>query len=186
MPERGRDFPFAAASLIETIDRINGLHGRAGIKWVNDILIEERKIAGFLVYTISNEDIITAAVLGIGLNVEKTPEVPPDPFVPRAASLGSFVSDPSFCNLKNVLKLLLLRLSENYDLLLDGQHDRLLDIYRKRSLVIGRNARILSGHSDGIEKKIASGRVIGIGDNLELIFDGRDKPVIRGRMILES
>ncbi len=176
----------AAASLIETIDALESFHGKANIKWVNDVLINDAKIAGSLVHTMSIEDTVAIAVLGIGLNVETIPEVPPDLFAPKVASLRSFAEDPSCCKLKKVLKLLLLRISENYDLLLAGYYDRLLDIYRRRSLVVGRNVKILSDRTNGLKEEIASGRVTGIGDNLELILEGKEKPVTRGRLILKK
>jgi BirA family biotin operon repressor/biotin-[acetyl-CoA-carboxylase] ligase len=178
-------FPvLAAVSLIDTLDALKGLEGRAKIKWVNDVLIDGAKVAGFLVHTLSSENTVLAAILGIGLNVEKTPRVKPDPFVPKVGSLRSFVQDPSISNRKNVLPLLLQCLDKNYRGMLEGKYKELLESYRKRSLVIDQSVKILSDIPGKGYKEIASGVVKDIGDNLELILKGEKKSVTKGRLIL--
>jgi len=176
----------AAVSLVESIDALRSLTGQANIKWVNDVLINRAKVAGFIVHTSSMEETVTAAVLGIGLNVESTPQVPSNAFVHRVGSLRNFVQKQEEMNQKTVLRSLLHHLDKNYDQLLSGQYSRLLDFYRKRSLVIGRKVKILSDEPEGKEQEIASGRVKSIGDNLELYLENTDKPVTRGRLILED
>jgi BirA family biotin operon repressor/biotin-[acetyl-CoA-carboxylase] ligase len=178
-------FPIlVAASIIDTIDTLKGLQGRAGIKWVNDVLIDGAKVAGFLVHTFSSMDTVIAAVLGIGLNVEKTPRVKPDPYVPKVCSLRDFVQESSLCTLSEVLTKLLECLDNNYNRLLDGKYSELLDSYRKRSLVVGQSVKILSDTPGKKQKEIASGIVKEIGENLELVLDGGKKPVTKGRLIL--
>ena len=174
----------AAVSLVETIDRISELDGRAGIKWVNDILIEDSKVAGFLAFTQSQNEIIQTAVLGIGLNVEQAPHIQSDHFVPAASALRNFVSDPSGCELKDVLSILLERLSLNYMILMDDGCVELLDRYRKRSVVLGKEVIIRSDPVDGEPEDIARGKVLEIGQNLELFIEGRAEPVRCGRLIL--
>ncbi len=176
----------AAVSLVESIDALKGLTEQVNIKWVNDVLINRAKVAGFIVHTSSMEETVTAAVVGIGLNVEKTPQVQRDIFVPKVASLRSFIQDPIEMNQKRVLQLLLHYLDQNYEQLLSGQYSRLLDIYRNRSLVIGRKVKVLSDEPEGKEQEIASGRVKSIGENLELYLENVDNPVTKGRLILED
>ncbi len=180
-------FPIlAAVSLVESIETLKGLGGRSSIKWINDVLVDEAKVAGFIVHTSSLGESVTAAVLGIGLNVEKTPRVQRDAFVPRVASLRSFVPDPNEMTQKSVLRSLLLHLDQNYDQLLAGQYSRLLDTYREYSLVIGRKVKVLSDEPEGKEKEVATGRVSRIGENLELHLENTEKPVTKGRLILED
>lgn len=178
-------FPvLAAVSLIDALDASDSLEKRANIKWVNDILIDGAKIAGFLVHTQSLEDTVLTAVLGIGLNVEKTPTIEIDPFVPKVACLRDFGRDTSSIHLKNVLFKLLQSLDRNYDLLLSDRYDVLLKSYRERSLVIGQHVTVISDTPGKEFREIASGKVVGIGENLELILKGRSKPVTSGRLIL--
>lgn len=176
----------AAVTLIEAIDRFDDLRGAAVIKWVNDLLIDGAKVAGFLAHTSSTENRVTAAVLGIGLNVEVTPNILSDRFVPRAASLRDFIPDLMACNQRLTLHHILDALQSNYDALLDGSYFALLDRYRERSIIVGRNVRIFSDSPPGNEREIAAGRVTNIGDNLELYLDTTPDPVTKGRLILES
>jgi len=178
-------FPIlAAVSLIEALDAFKSLKERAKIKWVNDILIDGAKVAGFLVHTQSVEDTVLSAILGIGLNVEKTPNIQSDPFVPKVASLRNFVKEEFALNQEKVLGQLLHSLEKNYDLLLNGQYYMLLESYRKRSLVIGHQVKIVSDNPSKKSREIASGTVVGIGENLELILKGHHKPVTSGRLII--
>jgi len=181
----GVGFPIlAAVSIVETIDSIGGLEGKASIKWVNDVLCDGAKIAGFLVHTASMEETVSSVVLGVGLNVEKTPELPPDPHVPMVASVRDFTEDRASLNQREILSLLLDRLSKNYELLLEGRWLQLLNVYRKRSLVVGRCVRIMTDPEEGRQEELGSGRVFEIGENLELWLDGVEKPVKKGRLIL--
>jgi biotin-(acetyl-CoA carboxylase) ligase len=176
----------AAVSVVETIDTVTGLEGKAGIKWVNDIVIAGAKVAGVLAYTEGAGQAIGSAVLGVGLNVETRPTVVGTPFVPRVGSLRDFVADPSACTLGSVLGGLLDALDRNCELLLDGRAGELIDRYRERSVVVGRDVTVCVDDDSSPPETIASGTVEHIGDNLELYLRGSDKPVTRGRLILES
>lgn len=57
----------------------------AALKWPNDVLIGERKVAGLLVERIEHAGRPAAAVIGVGINVSlRAPELP----VPQATSLA--------------------------------------------------------------------------------------------------
>ncbi len=174
----------AAVSLIETIDMLKGFKNTAQIKWVNDIWIDGCKVAGFLVHTMSAGDSVSDVILGIGFNVEKSPDLPADDYVPGAACLSDFAADPSACRVDRVLALILQRLSVNYELLLSGEYGRLLEIYRERSLIIGREVRIMTDPEGEKPEETACGRVEKIGEFLELYIEGYTKPVTQGRLII--
>ncbi len=176
----------SAVSVVETIDSVPGLHGKARIKWVNDILLADAKVSGVLAHTQSQGEIVTGAVLGIGLNVESTPHVERDPFVPRVASLRDFVGNPDKCNQQQVFARLARCLDRNYQLLLSGQYGRLIDSYRRRSLVVGREVSIHPDVGGGVPGELVSGKVVSIGENLELYLDGVERPVLKGRLVLKS
>ncbi len=176
----------SAVSVIETIDSIAGLQREASVKWVNDILIENAKVSGVLAQTQSQGEVVTGAVLGIGLNVEVTPHIERDPFVPRVASLRDFVQDANECNQRMAFNKLAYILNKNYRLLLGGHYSRLLDFYRERSLVVGRKVSIYPDSSDGSCHEVVYGTVVSIGENLELYLEGIDTPVSRGRLVLQT
>jgi biotin-[acetyl-CoA-carboxylase] ligase BirA-like protein len=176
----------AAVSVIDAIDSIPGLKTRAGIKWVNDILIKGSKVCGVVAYTQTVNGTVGAAVIGIGLNVETKPSVEPTPFVPRVASLRDFASDPSAITQGLAFDRLIRALDGNYRLLLEGENRTLLDRYRERALILGRKVSIRLDEAGFESEIIAAGRVRGIGENLELYLEGVSKPVWKGRLVLED
>lgn len=176
----------AAVSVLDAIDGVAGLRGAAGVKWVNDILVGGAKVAGVLAYTQSEGDVVTNVVLGIGLNVETTPSIEPTPFVPRAGSLRDLAPEADKCSLPPVLQRLSDALGDNYEEVLSGGYRSLLDRYRKRSLVIGRQVTLCSEHSGDRGEIQATGRVKELGDDLELVLEGHERPFSSGRLILEA
>ncbi len=176
----------AAVSVIDAIDTVPGLEGRAGIKWVNDILVNDAKVCGVLAHTQTVQDTVSTAVLGIGLNVETTPMVEPTPFVPKVASLREVAGDPMSCRRAVLLDRLIQALDRNYRLLLEGDHNALLDRYRQRSVVIGREVDICSDRARSEPEVLARGRVAALGEDLELLIEGVDQPFSTGRLILKS
>ncbi len=176
----------AAVSVLQTIDSIPQLKGKTGLKWVNDILIDDAKVSGVLAQTQLQGYNILSAILGIGLNVESTPQVMPDSYIPKAACINDFLADQGKVSEKDIFLKLIEYLSKNYKKLLGGKYQELLDIYRMRSVIIGREARLISDPLKGEPHEICRGKVSGIGENLELYFEGDEKPYINGRLILEE
>jgi BirA family biotin operon repressor/biotin-[acetyl-CoA-carboxylase] ligase len=175
-----------AVSLVQTLDSIPGLENRAGIRWVNDIVVDGSKLAGFLVHTQSGAGKVTGAVFGIGLNVETVPSVVPTIFVPSVTALHAHVSDPRLCSRSLIFHRLLRFLSQNYAKLVAGGSSELLEFYRERSVVIGRHVEVYADSGDETLKQSARGTVVSIGDRLELILAEEPQAVCRGRIVMES
>ncbi len=175
----------ATVSVLDAIDSVPGLRDAAGVKWVNDILIDGAKVAGVLAYTQSEGDVVANVVLGIGLNVETTPSIEPTPFVPRVGALRDVAPDPGLCSLPLVLQRLTDAVSSNYEEILSGRYLSLVDRYRERSLVIGREVTLCSEHSGSEGDIQATGRVQALGDDLELVLEGYARPFSTGRLILD-
>lgn len=174
----------SAVSVVETIDSIDSLTEKAGIKWINDIFIDGRKVSGFLVNTQAQGDKITGVTLGIGLNVEVSPVVDSTEFVPRAASLRDFTHEPDKIILADVFNILKDRISENYDKILSGKSRQLIDKYTDRSIIIGRKVRLTTDPRQGNPETIAEGIAEKFGENLELYISGSSRPYNSGRLIL--
>jgi len=172
-----------AVSALQVIDRMPGLENRAGIKWVNDILVEESKICGVLAHSQSMGDNVSTVILGIGFNVEAKPEVEQNRFVPQVASLLDFVGDSSICNQAQIFNRLMEQLEKNYSLIKSGEQLRLIDLYRERSNVIGKQVVIC--FDDECEDAV-SGKAVDIGENLELYLEGIESPISRGRLAFIS
>jgi BirA family biotin operon repressor/biotin-[acetyl-CoA-carboxylase] ligase len=175
----------AAVSVVDAVDTVPGLENQAGIKWVNDILIDDAKVCGVLAYTQTKADVVTSAVIGIGLNVETTPHVAPTPSVPKVGSLCDIVTDRQRCNQAKLLDALMKSLDRNYRSLVDGNYEAVLNRYRERSVVIGRDVEVQSDDSAKEPQVLARGRVKGLGQDLELILEDSERPISRGRLVLK-
>ena len=183
MAETGIGFTIlSAVSVVDAIDRIPGLENRSGIKWVNDIFIDDAKVSGFLTHATSIDGVVTSAVIGIGLNVETTPAIEPDRFISKAVSLGDLVTNHSLCNQKIVFEHLINALEDNYRRLAGGELPCLLEKYRSRSMILGREVEIVPDSPHQIGEPPIRGMVVEIGQNLELFLEGYKTPITRGRL----
>ncbi len=61
--------PLTGVGALAVAEAIHRRGGEPEIKWPNDVLVEGRKTAGILVETIWEEERLTSAVIGIGVNV---------------------------------------------------------------------------------------------------------------------
>jgi BirA family biotin operon repressor/biotin-[acetyl-CoA-carboxylase] ligase len=174
----------AAVSVVDAIDAMPGLERSAGIKWVNDIKIDGAKVGGVLAYTQSSGGKISGAVLGIGVNVETQPDIEPTPSVPRATTLRASSSSPADCTQQGYFSALAAALDTNYSRLLAGDYEALLNRYRGRSLVIGREVTLCDENPGPDSQVLARGRVTEIGYGMELKIAGYDRPFTKGRLIL--
>jgi BirA family biotin operon repressor/biotin-[acetyl-CoA-carboxylase] ligase len=175
----------SAVSVIDAVDKIPGLEGLAAIKWVNDVFFHDAKVSGFLTHTLSMDGVATSAVIGIGLNVETTPTITPDRYISHATALKELVPDPEACNQQIVFKHLTESLAQNYRRLKAGGLPQMLDQYRERSMIIGREVEILPDPAAGSGGEIIRGKVVDIGSGLELILEGRATPITKGRLALK-
>jgi BirA family biotin operon repressor/biotin-[acetyl-CoA-carboxylase] ligase len=62
----------AALAVHDTVDPILG--GRARVKWPNDILVDDRKLAGILIQNELRGEQVAWAIVGIGINVNSRSE----------------------------------------------------------------------------------------------------------------
>lgn len=106
----------------------------AKLKWPNDVLLADKKLAGILVER--NED---AAIVGIGLNVSARPdELPTDTATSLTAQGADGDRDP-------LLRAILRTLGSLTDAWQDvsGDPDGLRESYKSRCATLGRRVRIL-------------------------------------------
>ncbi len=174
----------AALSVAEAIDSLEWLTAKANIKWVNDILMEESKVSGVLAQTQVMGSKVVGAIMGIGMNVETSPIIEPTQFVPAAACVNDFAEPGKFVTRREAFAALTKRLALNYEKILAGEVDYLTAKYIEKSCVIGKNAEIWSDDVDSPSEVLRSGKIERIGENLELFFEGDDRPVTSGRLRL--
>lgn len=178
-----------AVACIRAIRSLSGGAVPAEIKWVNDIVVGNRKVGGFLAFTQTQKGIVQDVVLGVGINIESAPDVEPTPFVPAVGCLGGL--HPAF-TLSALLPALLKELHDLYGTLLAGGFIPLMDAYREYAAVVGRPVRIWretedssADHLRGIPP-LARGVVKGIADDLSLILEDHPEPITRGRLAGEE
>lgn len=58
----------AGVAVFESIEKTTGI--KADIKWINDLYVRGKKVAGILAEAITNEEgVLSAVILGVGINV---------------------------------------------------------------------------------------------------------------------
>lgn len=167
--------PAAAVAVAEAVERVAGRAAR--IKWVNDVLLDGKKVCGILTETACDVQSgrLTYAVLGIGVNL-----TPPDGGFPReiADTAGALFARGA-CPPEAAERLAAAILNA-FSPLYAGLGERAwLDAYIARSSVIGRRVQVLSAqggreaivtgvdrdarllvrYADGSEEALASGEI---------------------------
>jgi biotin-(acetyl-CoA carboxylase) ligase len=172
-----------ALALVDAVRALSAGTLRPGIKWVNDVLVEGRKIGGALTATKTQGDRVSALLLGIGLNVAQAPPVPPTAFVPSVGCLADAGTAATLAEATScVLSAVGCRLGEATA----AGAATLLAAYRDASLVIGREVCVFEDpareESAARRTGCIRGTVRGIGADLSLLLEGVEGPVTSGRL----
>ncbi|CAN5142279.1 biotin--[acetyl-CoA-carboxylase] ligase [soil metagenome] len=151
--------PLLTGYAVDKAMKATGLN--AGVKWPNDVLIGEKKVAGILVERIDTPS-GPAAVVGVGINVAMSADELP---VPQATSLELELGRP--VDRTDVLVEVLSAIREAFDAWEAGgepNNARLADSYAAACVTIGREVRVdlpdgsvLTGTATGMD---ADGRLI--------------------------
>ncbi|MBQ7089477.1 MAG: biotin--[Clostridia bacterium] len=124
----------AAVAAARAIGRL--CDAKIDVKWVNDLFLNGRKVAGILAEGVLAPDgTLTAVVLGIGVNVGETTF--PDELKPIATSLGN---EGYALTREDLASAFLTGLTQT--LCADVS---VMDEYRRRNLVLGRQITVLRG-----------------------------------------
>ena len=114
-----------AVACTRAIEKFTDLH--PGIKWVNDIYIDNKKVCGILVQSVTENGRITRLVIGVGINIS-TAEFPED-IREIAGSL----------NKKIDRSILTAEIVNNILELLKEEPCRYIGEYKAKSIVIGKD-----------------------------------------------
>lgn len=142
-PERAvRITTMAAAAACEAISAVSGKE--AGIKWVNDIYLDGKKVAGIL--TEGSFDLESGTmnhiILGVGINAY----APREGFPEDLQKIAGAVFQTACSDGKNRLAAEFLNRFMGY--YLSGDMDGYAKSYRDRSIVIGRAIRVFSAQAE--------------------------------------
>ena len=130
----------AAVAVAEGIECFSGLH--PVIKWPNDILLKNRKVAGLLNEIHSETDRIHFVILGVGVNLNMDKKLFTKEIRSTATSLkmetGKTVSRKEF------VRCLLEALEKWYTLFLREGGKPVLDAWRERARIRGKAVKVTS------------------------------------------
>ncbi|MEL9940169.1 MAG: biotin--[acetyl-CoA-carboxylase] ligase [Ignisphaera sp.] len=140
------------ASSVAVAKAIKSLLGiEARVKWPNDVLVDEKKVAGILIEGVLEADQIRYIVLGVGVNVNNDL---PSHLLDTATTLKSVVGSdiPRIPLLINIIK----NIDIVYAKLRQGEGKEVLDEWRRLSSTIGRRVKVItfSQEIEGIAEDI--------------------------------
>lgn len=147
-----------ALTIIAAVAVMRGIYDTFGIetqvKWVNDIILDGKKICGILTEGAFSGSKLSYAVVGIGINIST--ENFPKEITEIAGSL----------NQKNEKKdLLLENILENFGKEIENSHNKnYLEYYKKNCLTLNKKVRLIS-QNNAEENAFA----FDLGDNAELL-----------------
>lgn len=167
-PPRGTPGMLTAAAALAAAEAVDTAAGvRSAIKWPNDLLVADRKIAGIL----AEGPVAGMMAVGVGINVNGTPEELPDELRGRA----SFLSHEGGRSIAvaTLADELARRLDAVYHLLMSGCSDAVIKSIAGRDCLAGRRIEARRGHS------IIRGEVRGwLPDGRLLVRDEHDSDVV--------
>jgi biotin-(acetyl-CoA carboxylase) ligase len=180
-PLQGALAALPAVASAEAIEAATSGGVRVGIKWVNDLVLDGRKVGGVLSATSVLAERATAAVLGIGINVAHAPDVPRDDAALAPGSLAH-----AGIALGPFVVLLLEALERRLAELRAGDGAAIVAAYRERSVVIGRRVSIWPVDAAPGNAPLARGTVVALRDDLALQLAGHTAPITSGRLRFED
>jgi BirA family biotin operon repressor/biotin-[acetyl-CoA-carboxylase] ligase len=160
----GRQFLLNKAMALGVCDFIRGMVGKCTIKWPNDILVSNRKIAGILISHKIMGASIADSVIGIGININQQ-RFPSD--LSNPVSLVQLQHRET--DLRDAFKNVCQRLETRYAALCLGKHQSIDTSYRDALLGIGEWRMFLRNG----EK--FSGKITGVDDLGRLLVETRDQ-----------
>ncbi len=134
---------WVAVSVCNAIENVCGV--RPGIKWVNDLLLNQKKICGILTEALAEGGCVRQAVIGIGVNVNESEEDFPQELRPIASSLGLWAGCP-FCRAQLAAEII--RELDAMAAAWPGEKQRYLTAYRSGCVTVGKAIRVISSQGE--------------------------------------
>jgi BirA family biotin operon repressor/biotin-[acetyl-CoA-carboxylase] ligase len=163
-----------ALATIEAIKSRTGL--TSTIKWPNDIFVGGKKLGGILTEFSLSQGEIDHVVLGLGLNVNWSPDQTED--VSNLAT--SILAETGSKISRNHLLVTILKIFEiYYQEVLSGQIDNFYRTWNEASMIIGRDVEIVS------PREKTQGKALRIDRNGALVIEdkaGKEKKIISGEV----
>jgi BirA family biotin operon repressor/biotin-[acetyl-CoA-carboxylase] ligase len=147
----------AGIALVGVIRQLFNIDAR--LKWPNDVLVDGKKLSGMLSEMEAETDRVSFISLGIGINVNNTP----DDVSPPAISLTSLLG-------RNVSRIVLLsRFLDTFEERLNTVHEpELLETWKSLSGTLGKEVTIT------VRNKTVSGEAVDVDDTGALLVKTPD------------
>jgi len=166
-----------AVAALEAVAGVMGSAAELGLKWVNDVLLDGRKLGGVLTAVRVRDGRIERVFLGIGVNVATAP--------------GDVDGLPAAClaercdrGLAALAIAVLERIAARWTALQADGPGPLVDAYRAASAVLGRRVVVRPDGPGGPGGPPRHGTAVAIGDDLALHLDDGGAPLHHGRLVL--
>ncbi len=158
----------AALAVVQAVKEVTGL--TAKIKWPNDLLVNEKKLAGILTEMNAEIDLINFVVIGIGINVN----VRTDNFSEELAGITVSLMEKMG---KEVLRPLLLgvilnRIEILYNRAQSEGFGEIIREWKEHGLTLGRRVKVNTPNG------VVVGECVGINENGALMIETDQKKVI--------
>lgn len=175
----------AALAVSRMLSGYAQLGDRAAIKWPNDVLVDGKKICGIICEAAGDEKRLTYAVLGIGVNTNRSgAELPPLDSPDRPGATSLWVETGKTFDMPRLLAALLTELDGTCGMVVSEEgRMALLDAYRGHCCTLGREIRIVTDEGEycgtGVDVS-ASGALIADIAGARMTFDVGD--VVHARL----
>ncbi len=155
LPEEVQIITLAASvAVVEGIFRGQGVS--CGIKWPNDIILDNCKVCGILTELSAEPDHVNHVIVGIGINVNQTFEDFGAEISGKATSLKIHTGLGQ--SRVRLLENILFCFDEIYSTLLQGNKKEIIERWNRYSVTLGKEIRVVSRDVEyiGIAQSIAS------------------------------
>ncbi|HJX31054.1 MAG TPA: biotin--[acetyl-CoA-carboxylase] ligase [Thermodesulfobacteriota bacterium] len=151
---------------------------KAGIKWPNDVYVNNRKICGVLTDVSLDQKRVKWVVVGIGLNVNADPSL-----APELGILATSIKRETGGAQKRlpILKRILEEMDRLYKRFLSGEITHLRDEWLSYSIILGKKVNIFS---DGLQETGIAETIDEDGALILLAPDGERKKIVAGDVSL--
>lgn len=152
---------FMSLAISEAIREATGL--KSGIKWPNDILLNDKKVCGFLTEVISADNIVETIVCGIGININPSAVTEA---LGTATTITGELKDTEF-DMNHFIDVLFKKIEYYYDKFLSESFSSIKDSWLEQAIIFNRELTITT-----VKEKLR-GKALDITDEGYLvILDG--------------
>ncbi len=171
----------AAVAVVRALEKAFSL--QAGIKWPNDIILNEKKVCGILTEMSAELDRVNYVVLGIGINVNHIKEDFEEQLREKAISLKEAMGVEEDINRVKLVQILLSELEGIYRCIKNEEYISIINEWKKYSITLGRDLVITKG------EEASYGKAIDILDDGRLVVefnDGHIEEIMSGEITVRG